>query len=66
MLFRDSFLTEGASNIFVVKDEVFLAPPKSLISSFPGITLTDATELAGSERHAAQGAQGERARDSDR
>lgn len=38
VLFRDGFLTEGsASNIFVVKDGVLLAPPKSHLM-LPGIT----------------------------
>jgi len=38
ILIRDGFLTEGAaSNIFVVKDNVLLAPPKSHLM-LPGIT----------------------------
>ena len=46
VLFRDSFLTEGAaSNIFVVKDGVLLAPPKSHLI-LPGITYDVILELA--------------------
>ncbi|MCK7490425.1 MAG: aminotransferase class IV [Comamonadaceae bacterium] len=53
MLFRDGFLTEGAaSNIFVVKDGVLLAPPKSHLM-LPGITYDVVLELARHARHAA-------------
>lgn len=46
ILIRDGFLTEGAaSNIFVVKDEVLLAPPKSHLM-LPGITYDVILELA--------------------
>lgn len=46
VLFRDGFLTEGsASNIFVVKDGVLLAPPKSNLI-LPGITYDVVLELA--------------------
>jgi D-alanine transaminase len=47
VLFRDGFLTEGsASNIFVVRDGVLLAPPKSHLM-LPGITYDVVIELAG-------------------
>lgn len=46
ILFRDGFLTEGAaSNIFVVKNGVLLAPPKSHLI-LPGITYDLILELA--------------------
>ena len=46
VLFRDGFLTEGsASNIFVVKDGVLLAPPKSHLI-LPGITYDVVLDLA--------------------
>lgn len=46
ILFRDGFLTEGAaSNIFVVKNGVMLAPPKSHLM-LPGITYDVVLELA--------------------
>ena len=46
ILIRDGFLTEGAaSNIFVVKDNVLLAPPKSHLM-LPGITYDVVLELA--------------------
>ncbi|MFZ5510586.1 MAG: D-amino acid aminotransferase [Pseudomonadota bacterium] len=46
ILFRDGFLTEGAaSNIFVVKDGVLLAPPKNHLM-LPGITYDVVLELA--------------------
>ncbi|MBR0567344.1 D-amino acid aminotransferase [Azoarcus sp. L1K30] len=46
ILFRDGFLTEGsASNIFVVRDGVMLAPPKSHLM-LPGITYDVVLELA--------------------
>ena len=46
VLFRDGFLTEGAaSNIFMVKDGVLLAPPKSHLM-LPGITYDVVLELA--------------------
>ena len=49
VLFRDGFLTEGsASNIFVVRDGVLLAPPKSHLM-LPGITYDVVLELA--DRH---------------
>ncbi|MEK7302029.1 MAG: D-amino acid aminotransferase [Pseudomonadota bacterium] len=45
ILIRDGFLTEGAaSNIFVVKDKVLLAPPKSHLM-LPGITYDVVLEL---------------------
>lgn len=46
VLFRDGFLTEGAaSNIFVIRDGVLLAPPKSHLI-LPGITYDVVLELA--------------------
>lgn len=46
ILFRDGFLTEGAaSNIFVVRDGVMLAPPKSHLI-LPGITYDVVIALA--------------------
>lgn len=46
LLLRDGFLTEGAaSNIFVVRDEVLLAPPKDNLM-LPGITYDVILELA--------------------
>lgn len=46
ILLRDGFLTEGtASNIFIVKDGVLLAPPKSNLI-LPGITYDVVLELA--------------------
>ena len=46
ILLRDGFLTEGAaSNIFVVKDGVLLAPPKDNLM-LPGITYDVVLELA--------------------
>ena len=46
ILFRDGFLTEGsASNIFVVKDGVLLAPPKNHLM-LTGITYDVVLELA--------------------
>lgn len=46
VLLRDGFMTEGAaSNIFVVKDEVLLAPPKNHLM-LPGITYDVILELA--------------------
>ncbi len=46
LLLRDGFLTEGsASNIFVVKDKMLLAPPKSYLM-LPGITYDVVLELA--------------------
>lgn len=46
ILIRDGFLTEGAaSNIFVVKNKVLLAPPKSHLM-LPGITYDVILELA--------------------
>jgi len=49
ILLRDGFLSEGsASNIFMVKDSVVLAPPKSNLM-LPGITYDVVLELATSE-----------------
>ena len=49
VLFRDSFLTEGAaSSIFVCKDGVLLVPPKSHLM-LPGITYDVVLELAARE-----------------
>lgn len=46
ILIRDGFLTEGsASSIFIVKDNVLLAPPKSHLM-LPGITYDVVLELA--------------------
>jgi len=46
LLLRDGFLTEGAaSNIFVVRDDVLLAPPKNNLM-LPGITYDVILELA--------------------
>lgn len=46
ILIRDGFLTEGAaSNIFIVKDNTLLAPPKSHLM-LPGITYDVVLELA--------------------
>ncbi|MDD5297445.1 MAG: D-amino acid aminotransferase [Rhodocyclaceae bacterium] len=46
ILFRDGFLTEGAaSNIFMVKDRLLLAPPKGHLM-LPGITYDVVLELA--------------------
>ncbi len=46
LLLRDGFLTEGAaSNIFVVRDNVLLAPPKDNLM-LPGITYDVILELA--------------------
>ena len=46
ILFRDDFLTEGAaSNIFVVADDMLLAPPKDNLM-LPGITYDVVLELA--------------------
>ncbi len=46
LLLREGFLTEGsASNIFVVKNEMLLAPPKSYLM-LPGITYDVVLELA--------------------
>lgn len=48
VLIRDGFLTEGAaSNIFIVKNKVLLAPPKSHLM-LPGITYDVVLELAAS------------------
>ncbi len=48
ILFREDFLTEGAaSNIFAVKDETLLAPPKDNFM-LPGITYDVVLELAAS------------------
>jgi D-alanine transaminase len=50
ILIRDGFLTEGAaSNIFVVKDKVLLAPPKSHLM-LPGITYDVVLELAATNK----------------
>ncbi len=49
VLLRDGYLTEGAaSNIFVVKDGVVLAPPKSHLM-LPGITYDVVLELAAAD-----------------
>ncbi len=49
ILLRDGFLTEGAaSNIFVVKDGVILAPPKSNLM-LPGITYDVVLEIAANQ-----------------
>jgi D-alanine transaminase len=46
VLFRNGFLTEAsASNVFIVRDEVILAPPKDN-QILPGITYDAAFELA--------------------
>lgn len=46
ILIRDGFLTEGAaSNIFIIKDNILLAPPKSHLM-LPGITYDVVLELA--------------------
>jgi D-alanine transaminase len=46
LLFRDGFLSEGsASNIFIVKDGLLLAPPKGHLM-LPGITYDVVLELA--------------------
>ncbi len=48
ILIRDGYLTEGsASNIFVVKNQVLLVPPKSHLM-LPGITYDVTLELAAS------------------
>src|SRR5690348_11050031 len=50
VLFRDGFMTEGAaSNIFVVKNETLLAPPKNNLM-LPGITYDVVLELAEAHR----------------
>jgi D-alanine transaminase len=50
ILIRDGFLTEGAaSNIFIVKNNVLLAPPKSNLM-LPGITYDVVLELAAANR----------------
>ncbi len=50
ILIRDGFLTEGAaSNIFIVKNQVLLAPPKSHLM-LPGITYDVVLELAAANR----------------
>jgi D-alanine transaminase len=49
ILLREGFLTEGAaSNIFVVKDGVILAPPKSNLM-LPGITYDVVLEIAANQ-----------------
>ncbi len=46
ILFRDGFLTEGAAtNIFIVRDNVLLAPPKTHLM-LPGVTYDVVLELA--------------------
>lgn len=46
LLLREGFLTEGSSsNIFVIKNEILLAPPKSHLM-LPGITYDVVLELA--------------------
>ncbi|SEO76778.1 D-amino acid aminotransferase [Nitrosovibrio sp. Nv6] len=50
VLLREGFMTEGAaSNIFVVKDGVLLAPPKNHLM-LPGITYDVVLELAAAEK----------------
>jgi D-alanine transaminase len=50
ILLRDGFMTEGAaSNIFVVRDGVLLAPPKNHLM-LPGITYDVVLELAQASR----------------
>lgn len=50
ILMRDGFLTEGAaSNIFIIKDNILLAPPKSHLM-LPGITYDVVLELAATNR----------------
>lgn len=50
ILIRDGFLTEGAaSNIFIVKNDILLAPPKSNLM-LPGITYDVVLELAATNR----------------
>lgn len=50
ILIRNGFLTEGAaSNIFIVKNNVLLAPPKSHLM-LPGITYDVVLELAATNR----------------
>ena len=50
LLLREGFMTEGAaSNIFVVKNGVLLAPPKNHLM-LPGITYDVVLELADSEK----------------
>lgn len=50
VLLREGFMTEGAaSNIFLVKDEILLAPPKNHLM-LPGITYDIVLELAAAEK----------------
>ena len=50
VLLRDGFMTEGAaSNIFLAKDGVLLAPPKNHLM-LPGITYDVVLELAAAEK----------------
>ncbi|MDN5836696.1 MAG: aminotransferase class IV, partial [Nitrosospira sp.] len=50
VLLRDGFMTEGAaSNIFVVKNEILLAPPKNHLM-LPGITYDVVLELAAANK----------------
>lgn len=50
VLLRDGFMTEGAaSNIFLAKDGVLLAPPKNHLM-LPGITYDIVLELAAAEK----------------
>ena len=50
VLIRDGYLTEGsASNIFIVKNKILLAPPKSHLM-LPGITYDVVLELAASNQ----------------
>ncbi len=50
ILFRDGFLTEGAaSSVFVVKEGILLAPPKSHLM-LPGITYDVVLEIAEMEK----------------
>ena len=50
ILIRDGFLTEGAaSNIFIIKNNILLAPPKSNLM-LPGITYDVVLELAAADQ----------------
>jgi D-alanine transaminase len=50
VLLREGFMTEGAaSNIFVVKDDILLAPPKNHLM-LPGITYDVVLELAAARK----------------
>jgi D-alanine transaminase len=50
VMFRDGYLTEAAaSNVFVVRDGILLAPPKNHLI-LPGITYDVVLEIAGANR----------------